>query len=226
MTRGMTLARIAVVALAVVAPPAAARAQAARPDLLATADGAVELRVGADDALVAELGYARAVPLLGRLAIVDGALEVPWDSLDAGDWRVRAGLALPLVGPGPWLVMARVAPTLRVTDNEVARLVGLGADLGLVAGYYAARWLAAAELGIDAELATHVTPSREYRMTVYDGAATGWYAAPGGIVRGGVQLGVRFGASDLTLRAGLRELTSGDQPALPLYATLGYARRW
>jgi hypothetical protein len=199
--------------------PSAAFAQAIRADAL---DGsALEARVGADDAFVAELDYSRSV----RFAIIDGTLDLPWDSLDVHDWRARVGLTVPMTVAGRWHVIPRVAPTLRVSANETAHLVGLGIDFGIVAGYYAPRWLVAAELGVDAELITHVTPTDEFRMKVFD-ATAGWYDALGGVVRYGLVLGTTAGRNDLALRVGLVRMTDGDPPTLPLYATLGYARRW
>lgn len=178
------------------------------------ADDAVELRGGVDSAFVAEVDYAHSIGPV----VLDGELDVPWDTPDFGDWRIRAGISVPL--GERWRVVPRIAPTVRASSNTSANLVGIGADLSVVAGYVGRRWFAGGELGFDAEVATHVTPSASFKMTVFPGAA-GWYSALGGIARAGVVTGTTFGANQLELRIGP---TFGT--LLPAYATLGYARRF
>jgi hypothetical protein len=209
--------------------------------LLASAAGAQELnlaridgeapnhlhvRTGAEYGLVGGVGYARAVPLAGRTVLLGGDLTVPWGNLDAGDWRLRASALVPLAAGERWKLSASVAPTVRSTSDDAARLIGLGVDVGAAAGYCATGWFAAAELGLDWEIATHVTSSDAYRKLVFADARDGWYAAPGGNFRAGLQGGVSLSRYDLVLRAGKLLDTGGSPPMLPLYATLTLDARW
>jgi hypothetical protein len=115
---------------------------------------------------------------------------------------------------------------VRGTDNDAARLISLGPDVALLGGYYTRRWFAAAELGLDCALATHVTSSDAYRMHVYADARDGWYGGSATTLRAGLQAGASFGGNDLVLRAGRLQDLAGNPAMFPFYATLGYDRRW
>src|SRR5206468_1954272 len=118
--------------------------------------------------------------LFGRTALAGGELTVPLGDLDAGDWRLRATALVPLVTGESWKLAGTVAPTVRSTTNEAARMIGLGVDVGAAGGYYAPGWFAALEAGLDCAVATHVKHSAAYRKLVFAEARDGWYAAPGG----------------------------------------------
>jgi hypothetical protein len=217
-----------VIVLLVLFAPATAVAQATRADLLTTspdAANAVELRAAADDAFVAEVAYARAIHASIPL-VVDAQLDVPWAELDARDWRLRIGVTAPIAISGRWHVIPRLAPTLRASANDMASLLGVGVDVATLAGYFAPRWFIAAEVGFDADLASRVAPTSDYRMYVNDEAPTGWYSTLGGELRYGATFGTTFGANDLGLRAGMLLQSDGTPPTLPFYAVLSYARRW
>ena len=139
---------------------------------------------------------------------------------------MRVGAAVSLLGERAWTLTARLAPTLRATDERVGKLIGLGADLSVVGGYAAARWFAGGEAGLDAALVTHVDHSDEYRMRVHADARDGWYSQLGGILRLGIVAGVSLGGGDLALRVGNTRKTNLDNTLLPFYATVGYGYRW
>ncbi len=109
---------------------------------------------------------------------------------------------MPIVGRGAWKLVGGGTAIARATTNDVAQMIDLGTDAALVAGRYIPRWLAAAELGVDWALATHISHSDAYRMVV------------------------SLGANDLVLRAGVLRDDAGNPTTVPFYATLGYDRRW
>ena len=185
-----------------------------------------EIRVGYDQAFVAQLGYSRTTSLLGHAVVLDGEVTLPWDTPDVDDFRVRVGAAVPLLDSGRWSLRARVAPTVRGNDNATARLLGVGADLSVLGGYRASSWFIGAEAGLDAELATYIIPSDAYRMRVYDGAREGWYSATEGTLRYGLHAGATLGRGELSLRVGQMYTTDLTPTLLPLFATAGYGRRW
>jgi hypothetical protein len=186
----------------------------------------VSVRSGAEYGVVTGLGYSRAVAALGRTMLLGADVTAPWGGLDAADWRLRVSALAPLVGSDRWKLAATVAPTLRETSNDVARMTALGLDAGLVGGWYAPRWFAAAEAGADWSFTTYVENSERYRRLVYAGARDGWYAMPGGNFRLGLQAGLSLSRFELALRLGrLRDL-KGDGPALPLYGTVAVTTRF
>lgn len=97
--------------------------------------------------------------------------------------------------------------------------MGIGATA--LFGYEGARLGLSAELGHEQVLATHVRHSALYRATAYAGAKDGFYATTGSTTRAGIRAGVRFGALELSARAGMTA-TGYFQPAGPPYFfTLG-----
>ena len=215
--------------LALVALVAAAPAGAQEVNLARLGDGPrdrVTLRTGAEYGLVAGVGYAREVAALGRTVLLGADAAMPWGGLDAADWRLRLGALAPVAGGDRWKLAASFAPALRATANDVARMIGLGVDLGAVGGFYAPGWFTALEAGVDWELTTHVASSDRYRRLVYAGARDGWYATPGANLRLGLQAGLSFSRLELALRVGRLRSLGGDGPALPLYGTLAVAARF
>ena len=101
----------------------------------------------------------------------------------SADYKLRA--SVPIASHGPWQVAGGILSIVRGAHSAIARMVDAGAEATLLTGRYTRRWFAAAELGFDWAIATHVTPTAEYRMNVYPGARTGWYANTGGVLRAG-----------------------------------------
>jgi hypothetical protein len=206
----------------------AARAHAQEVNLAglgAEAVNRVHLRTGAEYGLVAGVGYSRSVLFADRTALLGADLTMPWADIDTGDWRLRVSALVPIVSVGGWKLASSIAPTLRETSNDAGRLTGIGTDAGALAGYYAPGWFAASELGFDWEIVTYVAHSDRYRRTVFAGARDGWYAAPGGNFRLGLQGGLSFSRFDLVLRAGMLRGIHGQGPTLPVYLTLALDTR-
>ncbi len=208
---------------------AAAPAGAQEVNLARVGDGApnrLSVRTGAEYGLVTGVGYSREVQALGRTMLVGADVTMQWGGLDAADWRLRVNTLFPIAGGERWRLAGTFAPALRETTNDVARMKGLGLDVGVVGGWYAPAWFAAVDAGADWSFATYVANSERYRQIVYAGARDGWYRMPGGNFRAGVQAGLSFSRVDLALRLGrLREL-KGNGPALPLYATVAVTTRF
>ena len=206
--------------LALAAPLAAAAQEINLAGLDDERVNRVHLRTGAEDAFVAGLGYARAVPILGRRVLLYGDLTVPWAGLDFSDYRVRAGVLVPIIGAGRWKLAGTFTPTLRGIEEPIGTMTNLGVDFGAVGGFYARHWFVAGELGFDWAITTHITHSDAYRAQGYADARDGWYAPAGGTFRYGGQAGASFGRFDIVLRAGQPRDLKGKAPPMPLYATL------
>jgi hypothetical protein len=185
----------------------------------------VTVRSGAEYGLVAGVGYSREVEGLGRM-LLGADLTLPWARVDDGDWRLRLSALAPIVGSGRWRLAGTFAPTLRHTSNDLARMTGVGVDLGAVGGWYARGWFAALEAAADWEIATYVQNSDRYRRNVYAGARDGWYGKPGGNFRLGLQAGMSFSRFDVALRLGRLLDFKGHDPQLPYYGTIGLTTRF
>jgi hypothetical protein len=181
----------------------------------------VGARTGLDSALVFELDYRRIVEVLGRTSAIGVELAAPGAELDASDYRVSAGAAIPLVGGDHWKLIAHLSPTLRSTENGLNRMLAVGADTRLTGGFYARRWFAAGELGVDWVAASHIRHSDEYRDVVYADAEDGWYRNPGGTLYVGAHAGLSFSRFDVVLRAGRQQHVTMDAQTMPFFATLG-----
>jgi hypothetical protein len=181
---------------------------------------------GVEYGFVAGVGYTRAVPVAGRLLLVGGDAALAWAEADPHDYRISAGAHMPLVDGRRWKLLGGLAAAVRGAENDLGGFTTLASDVSLVGGRYAPRGFIAAEVGIDTALTTHVTPSDEYRMTVYADAKSGWYGATGSMVRAGLQGGVTLDRCDVILRAGRLVDTAGQGALMPIYATLALDTRW
>jgi hypothetical protein len=180
----------------------------------------VNVRVGADYAFVVGVGYSRGLAVGGRTLLLSGSLTAPWADADLGDYDVRIGATLDLVGRSRWGLVGGLGSSLRGTTNELGRLRSVAVDGVLVGGHWSPRWFATVEGGYDGAIATHLDHSDHYRSTHYADARDGWYGDAGSNLRLGVAGGVSFGRYDLVLRAGQARDREGHPQLLPAYATL------
>ena len=100
-------------------------------------------------------------------------------------------------------------------------LFGIGATA--LFGYEGPRWGVSAELAHEQILTTHLRHSDLYRNVAYAGAKDGFYATTGSTTRAGLRAGVRFGALELSARAGLAATGYLHPAGLPFFSTLGGA---
>lgn len=204
--------------------PAAVRAQGINLGALDAEPNRVHVTTGAEYGFIAGAGYSRVI--LERRLVVTGEASIPWASFDLSDYKLRAGVLAPIVGPRHWKLAGFAAAIARGNKNYISRMLDAGLDVGLIGGYYARRWFAAGELGFDWAMATHVAHTDDYRATSYMDAKDGWYVGPGGNLRAGLQGGVAFGRYDVVLRAGQVRDIAGEPPLLPFYGTLSVDARW
>ncbi|HVR61708.1 MAG TPA: hypothetical protein VMU50_07395 [Polyangia bacterium] len=186
----------------------------------------VYVRTGAEWAFVAGVGYARTVPVGQRRLVLVGELTAPWAAADTSDYQARVGALVPILVWRGWRLAGLLEPTVRGTKNDLGRMTSLGANAGVVGGYYSPHWFAAGELGFDYVLTTRIVHAQLYRDTVYENARDGWYINPGGNYRLGGQAGASFGRYELAVRAGILRDMMGGQPMFPLYATLAFSTSW
>ncbi len=178
-------------------------------------------RGGAEYGFVAAVGYGRVFRLAERPMVLSGDLTLPIAMPDFGDYRARVSVQMPLVQQRGGVLAARVAPSVRGIENDIARMTSVGTDTGLVAGYYATRWFVAGEVGIDAAWTTHIEHADRYRAVQNPAAKDGWYALTGGNVYYGLLGGYSLKSVDFIVRIGQsRNLSNGKTGFLPAYGTL------
>jgi hypothetical protein len=216
------MTRLAIMAFVVLALAAATTASAQELNLATTSTARpsiVEVRTGMDHAFLGEVGYRHVLAWNEQQLFVGADVALPWAKADAGEYRVRASVGLPLGGQH-WKLAGWLSPTLRGTENSASDMTALGADLRVTGGYYARRWFMAGEAGLDWIAATHITFSDAYR-TMYSGAKDGWYGVPGGTTYTGLHAGVSFSSFDVIVRAGHPRTTGLEQQTVPFYLTIG-----
>ena len=179
----------------------------------------------------AEYGFVVGVGAAWRLrhgegsALVFADVAAPWAAFDVRDYRGRVGMVVPVVVTDRWRLAGRGTAIARGISNDLARLTGVAADVGLLGGWYGSRWYVAAEAGYDWSVATYVSHSALYRATNYADARSGWYRGVGGNGYAGAIVGRVLGSVGVELRVGHARDARGNAQLLPFYATVGVVWR-
>ncbi|WP_257448554.1 hypothetical protein [Archangium lipolyticum] len=182
---------------------------------------ALYLDLGVDGAPVTgRLGYARALGtgfVAPTWVFADAA--IPLLRPDFGDFALRSGARVHLLRSGRFELPVQAAVLLRGTRNVSFSARGWGTELGVQPGWYAERWLLAAELSWDQQWLTYLEPTAEHRSRIYADARSGWYGGSAVTLRAGARVGLlsseRF---ELLLRAGYEWHGRYDAMLPPLYA--------
>lgn len=213
-----------------VAPDAAAQWNVARFSARANR---VYTAFGLDPAIVTSMGYGRVVPIFGHEFQLGGEVGVaaaPWSlrnpaaaaaAIDPSDFRARLQALTSVVHWRSLHLTGSATFIARGTENSIYRGLNFGADFTATAGVYRSGWFVAGEFGFDKAVITHITHSDWYRTNVYPGAKDGWYLDAGGTFHYGLAGGVAVGRVELAGRVGFLRTEDFNQPARPLYASLG-----
>jgi hypothetical protein len=183
---------------------------------------AIGLETGFESAFIARGSYTRRLALdLLREERFFARFTMPVVTPDLSDWSLDAGLQATALSVGDIRLAFLAGPVVRNTENDLFSATALGIGATALFGYEGARWGLSGELGHEQLLATHLGHSARYRDTAYAGAKDGWYATTGSTTRAGLRAGVRFGALELSARAGMAA-TGYLRPAGPPFVfTLG-----
>jgi len=179
------------------------------------------LNFGYDFGLVTQLGYAHKIQGAKPILLTaDYSFPMGKDLTD--DFKMRIGGQLPLVAKNNFKFSAKAYGVFRRHETALIRMASFGSDLGIVAGYYKAKWHLAVEYGFDKSVSTHLKHASTMREN-YPDIQDGWYLPSGGHHYYGIQVGYALGEKmALSLRAGSTNAQSTDQDALlPSYAQLG-----
>ncbi len=201
--------------------PAAAQEVTRLPD---STKQSIGLDAGLENAWTTRASYTHRLNLGfvpdGRIF---GRFTLPVVTPDLGDFGVDGGMRGTPLSWRDFRLSLSVGPVLRHASNEVFTATGIGAGATMLLGYEGAHWGLSGEGGYEQIFATYLSHSDRYRNTLYANAKDGWYAISGSTATVGLRGGVRFGAVELALRAGLK--ATGQLHALnpPFYFTLGGA---
>ncbi len=185
----------------------------------------VQIQTGWDYGMTFGLGYGRKfntkMPVLVNIGYSFPAGERLFD-----DFKVRLGGQVEVIRRGGFSATVKVYSPFRRFENSLVRLINFGGEFSGVAGFYRKHWYVAGEFGFDKAIATHVRHTDLERET-YPDARDGWYVPTGGNYFYGLQAGVSFGKSDVSLKAG-NLATQGwkTKPYVPKYAVLEYNYRF
>ncbi len=217
MTRSLRIV-VALVVLALGARDVAAQWNAAR---FGATRNQVYTTFGLDPALVGSVGYARAVPWLGREWQLGAEVGVVAAEFDTRDFRARLQARTTVVRWRSVRLVGSAAFITRGTENSIYRALNFGADVTGALGVYRRRWFVAGEFGRDKAIITHITHSDWYRGNFYRDAKDGWYLDAGGTYHYGVVGGVAIGRTEIGLRAGWLRTEDFNDMVPPMYASLG-----
>jgi hypothetical protein len=214
---------VAVIVAAAVTLATSRTAAAQSFSRLESGQQAVTTEAGLQSGMVTSLGYARGL----RVGAVDRTL-IPFAQAtlliarpDLRDYALRAGSQVSLLQAGWFDLSGQLAFEVAGTENSIYTGTALRTDLTLLAGHYARRWFAVAELGYDRAWLTYIENSDWYRATVYADARDGWYGGAAGKLHAGAKGGMTIGPVELVLRAGVNKTQRLNDLDLPFYATLG-----
>jgi len=185
----------------------------------------VNLNVGFDNASVVGIGYGyhlnTKMPLVLNLEY-----SMPFGDKPFDDFKTKIGGQLNVLRANNFFTVVKAYGVIRRFDNDFARMINFGSEFSATAGLYKNKWFAAAELGFDKAITTHIQHSslmKQYNPNVQ----SGWYIPTGGNFLYGLQGGYSFNRNDVYAKVG--RTVSQDfktKPTVPLYFQLGWSMKW
>ena len=185
----------------------------------------VSVNAGLEYSLVAGLGYG--YQLKTKMPVVLTAdFSMPFGENLLDDHKAKLGATFKFAKIGDVHFTGKVQGIFRRYESDFVRMVNFGSDVAATAGYYKKKWFVAGEIGFDKAIVTNFKHSQLYK-DVYPNVQDGWYEpATGGNFYYGLQSGLSFKRSDLTLKLG--KVVTQDfktTPGIPFYIQLGYSFR-
>lgn len=151
-------------------------------------------------------------------------------SLPAGedlvdDFKTKIGVQAEVFRYHSFSATVKIHGIFRRYQSDFVRLANFGSEFSTVFGYYRSRWYAAAELGFDKSIITHIRHS-SLMEDYYPEIQSGWYIPTGGNFFYGLQLGYSFRKYDVYLKTG-KTVTQDfkTEPPIPLYLQLGLNKK-
>jgi hypothetical protein len=184
-------------------------------------------KFGYDFGVTAQLGYGRFMNIYNPVLLsVD--FSIPMGNKLFDDFKIRYGGYIELYEKNNFAVTAKVLGNFRRYQTTMVRIASLGADLSALAGYYKPTWHAAAEVGFDKAISSHLKHSEEMREIAYADIKDGWYRWTGGNWHYGIQGSKTVGRSyEITIQLGVTNAEGNDEDAiLPFFFQLGLNKKF
>jgi hypothetical protein len=185
----------------------------------------IHINTGFDYGVTFGLGYSQKFNTQKPMAV---GIEYSFPSGENlfDDFKVRIGGQMELVRIGGFSSTLKINGIFRRYEHSQTRLINWGGEFVGIFGYYKPKWFVAGEFGFDKAIITHVKHSAS-AIDQNAGLRSGWYIPAGGNFSYGLQTGITFRKTDLTLKVG--QVIAQDfktLPLLPLYAQLGVNKRF
>ena len=182
----------------------------------------LSINAGAEYTLVAGVGYGYQLKTkMPVVLLADYSMPFGENLLD--DHKAQIGAIIKFARIGDFHFTAKIQGIYRRYQNDFVRLINFGSDQSATVGYYRKKWFVAVEVGFDKAIVTDFKHSNLYKE-VYPNVQDGWYEpSTGGNFYYGLQSGVSFKRSDLSLNFGnmlTRDFT--PNPGIHFYLQLGF----
>lgn len=118
------------------------------------------------------------------------------------DFKTKMGALVRIYQTGNIHYSMKIQSLFRRYQSDFVRLINIGSDLSVMAGYYQKKWFVAGEGGFDKAIVTHFKHSDSFKE-IYPMVRDGWYEpSTGGNFYYGLQTGLSFPKMDVYLKAG------------------------
>ena len=141
------------------------------------------------------------------------------------DSKTNLNLQAEVLRRGNFGVHAQAGMLMRRYNSDLARLFNLGAFGKVAAGLYRSKWYLAAATAYDKPMATKI--HQKGLRDDYPGIQDGWFRAPGGSFKFGLETGFRFHSYGLHLQLGrISGQNFRNNPTVPYYFNVLLAKTW
>lgn len=185
----------------------------------------LHLNLGLDNGTTVEIGYSHR--LRTRMPVVlHVGYSTPFGHTVVDDLKTKTGAQINVLRANSLFATVKAYGIFRRFENDLTRMINFGSEFSATAGIYKRRWYAAADIGFDKAIVTHIQHSRLMKQ-LNPNTETGWYIPTGGNYLVGLQTGYSFKTGDVYAKLG-RSFSQNlpSAPALPVYFQLGCTMKW
>jgi hypothetical protein len=182
----------------------------------------INANFGLEYGMIYGLGYGYYIPSKFPV-LLNIELSKPAGKIIFDDFKTKIGGKIRLHKINDFQFSANAYGIYRRYETDFVQLQNFGSEFSGIAGYYKPKWFASVKIGFDKAVVTHFKHSEAYKKNFRD-VKNGWYEpATGGNFYYGLQAGISFKHSDVTLDFGkaiAQDFTTN--PLLSFYAQIGY----
>lgn len=182
----------------------------------------INANFGLEYGMIYGLGYGYYIATKFPI-VLNIELSKPSGKIFFDDFKTKIGGKIRLYKISNFQFSANAYGVYRRYETDFVRLQNFGSEFSGIVGYYKPKWFVAGKIAFDKAIETHFKHSIAYKQNYYN-VLNGWYEpATGGNFFYGVQVGISFKHSDITLDAGKTIAQDfSTKPLLPFYGQMGY----